>query len=80
MLPTGTRAKNIVASYVRKRHRPKSSMKHVTCCQSPPHKSTSTGEEEECGTWLRMEATIAVFVIINFAFKIGKSPLAAKRE
>lgn len=47
MLPTGTRAKNIVASYVRKRHRPKSSMKHVTCCQPPPHKSTSSGEEEE---------------------------------
>lgn len=25
-----------------------------------------------------MEATLAVFVMINAAFKIGKSPLAAK--
>lgn len=40
------------------------------------------GEEGGRGTWDMVEngSYISSILIINFAFKLGKSPLAAKRE
>lgn len=83
-------AKNTVASQGRKRHQPTFKIQHITPCanQHPTPKkktfnSTDVGggeEGEERETWLRTVVTLAFFVMINFAFKIGKSPLAAKRE
>lgn len=61
-------------------------MEHITFCQSPPTPNKSPlsllrgSKRKNVGDVAENGSYISVFVMINFAFKIGKSPLAAKRE
>lgn len=47
------------------------------CCYSQCERGR---ERKNVGDVAENGSYISVFVMINFAFKIGKSPLAAKRE